>query len=540
MDQQRVFSSLTWSRIISSNVQLVARRLPVFLQPDGSAANPPESGGEAWPARHKLFLLLCVGIVLNLVSISAPGFFGPDAMTVHILQVAGRDFFEIIRGQAWLDFSQIHYRPLTFTLWGVLSFFLYETPALFHLSSVLLSVSNGILFYHLVLRISGQPHAAFWGFLAFNLFPPAAYVAGWVATVADKLYLMCTLMALHILLSDRNAALRRSRYATQAPSLGPSGPSSQPVKARDWKLGRGGVLRQVGVGLLCVLGLASKETMIPFPAFLAGLCLLVKPWRGWWWSLLVSSTVVGVYLWIRLPTMLYENPYVAPPTTDNVSGFALTYWLYPYIWDNTMLWHIFYYQKGQWWFPGFLSLLPVALLTCRRQWSVALAFIGYYYVFVAPVLVHCCQRANYLYGAVLPVAAMFAYALRRGERRGVRVAAGGLLAVLALHTVTIQWNFYERGVMQQRIYHSLAAVVREFDRRRGDTGAKFALGADTEYTWQILWRTFWPIHYDPARNIVGLNLYGRVTVHDLRNPGDRGPKDAVRLGVAPEGTVIVQ
>ena len=496
-----------------------ARRLRDFLRRIGPDADPPWGEGNSAPARHTLPFLLSLGVVLNLFSITAPGFFGPDEMARYVLFSADRDLVEVINREDWLDFSQVHYRPLTFTLWDTLSALLYETPVLFQLSNALLSVLNGALFYHLVLRVSGQPRAALWGFLAFNLFPAVIFVAGWVATFADKLFLMCALGALHILLSDRNAALQR-----------PGG----------WKLDRAEVVRQAGIGLLCVLGLTSKETMIPFPAFIAGLCLLVRPWRGWYWSLLVNSAIVGIYLSLRLETMLVENPYAAPPTTDHVLEFALVYWLYPYVWNNLLLHDVLHSPPVQLWLAGILSSLPILLLLLRRRWSFALAFVCYYYVFVAPVLIHCCSFLNLLYGAAPPVAAIFAYVFRQGEKGWVRAAACCLIAILALHSGYVQWNFYEKGVMQQRAYCSLAAIVREYDRREGSTETKFAIGADSEPTWQVLYRSFWPHHYTPTQNIAGLNLRGRVTVHHLRNPADNSPEDAVRLRIRPDGTVVAE
>ena len=162
----------------------------------------PRESEAAASLAGRVTALLCIGVALNLVSIAAPGYYKWDEFFHHFTYVADRNFVEALSGVRWLDFSAVHYRPLTFSIWSALSFFLYEKPLLLILSSVFLSVLNGVLIYYFVLRASGQSRAALWSFLAFNVFPSSAFVAGWFATIGDKLYLAFALCALHILLSD--------------------------------------------------------------------------------------------------------------------------------------------------------------------------------------------------------------------------------------------------------------------------------------------------------------------------------------------------
>jgi len=160
-------------------------------------------------AGHSLWFLLLLGVALNLINIAVPGYYGKDDIAHHLILVADRSLGEAVGATGWFDFSHMHYRPLSFKIWYFLSFFFYENPVLYHLCSTLHSVLNGLLIYYLVLRFCGQKRAALWAFLAFNVFPASAFVAGWgMATTADKLYLAFALLAAHILLSDRDAALR--------------------------------------------------------------------------------------------------------------------------------------------------------------------------------------------------------------------------------------------------------------------------------------------------------------------------------------------
>jgi len=489
---------------------------------------------------HSLGFLLCLGIVLNLFSIAAPGYFGSDEQLMNF-RVKDMEISESIASAPWLKFDKARYTPLVEALRRVLSAQLYDTPVLFLLVSVLFSVVNGLLLYFLVLRFSGQPRAALWSFLAFNLFPGAAFAAGWAAAT-DKLYLIWILGIMHLLLSDRNAALKNP---------GRIWPQASPLSLESWKLSRPEALRQVGIALLLVLALMSKEFALTVPAAIGGLCLLVAPWRGWWWSLAVTIFILCIYLGLRLDTMLVERPLV-PLSLKYVPAHMLRYWLYPFVWDNIYLRDVISAPVAQVWLAGLLAALPVLFLL-RRSWRFALAYIGYYYVFIAPVLIGENSFANYQYGAAPAVAILFAYGFRGSgaeaggryaERGPVRAVALCLLAVLTLHSAKLQWNFYEMGVRQQRVYISLSAIVRSHDRRLGNEEAKFAIRVDSESAWLTLHRSFRPTEKKGSKaagNVAGLNLIHRVSMHH-NWPGvfgvDAIPEGAVRLRMTPKGYLV--
>jgi len=310
-----------------------------------------------------------------------------------------------------------------------------------------------------------------------------------------------------------------------------------------------------------VLGLMSKETALVVPVAIAGLCLLVAPWRGWWWSLLVTGLIAGIYLALRLHAMLDVPAEVTLRSLGYIPGHLPRYWLYPFVPDNWMLHDVMSAPAARLGLAGLLSAWPLLFLL-RRNWRFALAYLGFYYVFIAPVMIGASSFPNYLYGAALPVAAFFAYVFRRScapgasgragtaryaERGVVRAAALCLLAVLALHSATLQFHFYEIGARQQRVYAGLAAIVRSYDDRAGNTETKFAIIADRENAgaWEVLYRSFWPPHYLPARNVGGLDLSRRVTVHTTWpghwNEGPRAvPADAVQLRMTTEGHLVAE
>jgi len=249
---------------------------------------------------------------------------------------------------------------------------------------------------------------------------------------------------------------------------------------------------------------------------------------------------VGIYLAIRLQDMLFDNPYVFPPTLANVFPHMLQYWLWPGVWNNHTLHDVIAASSQlQLWLAGLLASLPVVLLLARGKWRWALAYLGYYYVFISPLLIHCCTFANYAYGAALPVAAMFAWVFRGGERIRVRAVACAAFAVLAAHSAYIQWSNYENGVMQRAAHTSLAAIVRTHDRRAGNEAAKFAIVGPDAWRWYVLYRGFGPTRYKPMRNVDGLNLSDRVTVHHpWPGPFHEIPEGALRLRMTPKGYLV--
>lgn len=494
------------------------------------------------PAGHSLLFLLCLGIVLNLVSIVAPGYWAWDEHAVNAYVKSGDGFIgDMVGFVPWGEFSRIRYSPLLWEIRLIMSDKLYDTPAFFILSSVLLSVVNGVLLYYLVLRFSGQRQAALWAFFAFNLFPSVAFVAGWVATT-DKLYLICVLGAIHFLLWDREEALKNPSHIW---------PQASPLFLKSWKLSRPEAWRQAGIAMLFVLGFLSKESALMLPAAIGGFCLLVKPWRGWWWSLALTSLILGIYLSLRLPAIFIGNPYVNPESAKSLH-LILAHWLYPFVLSAIDAWEVLHSPNGYRWLAGLLASLPILFLL-RRSWRFALSYIFYYYVFIAPTLFFTVAASNYSYGAALPVATLFAWVFRYAgapetkryaERGSVRVFALVLFAVLALHSAKLQCHFYESGVWQQRAYASLSAIVRSHDRRAGNSETKFAIRADSGPAWRRLYRNFWPTDRGSiaAGNVGGLNLINRVAVHHSWPGGHHEIPtdfvDSVRLLVTPEGYVV--
>lgn len=469
------------------------------------------ANGEGGPARHSILFLLCLGITLNLISIAAPGYYSHDEVQYGILS---RDIGRAL-GSVWIDHAfSLQYRPFSRSFWVFLSHFFYEIPVLMHLSVALVSIFNGVLLYFLLFRVSGQAISALWGFIGYNIFPSTVWIVGWVGTLADSLWMMCALLIAHILLTDRSEEGKR-----QSEGCSLYGPS---------------IMRHICIILLFVLGLLSKENFVVFPIAIIGLCLFCKPWRGWYYALFGTSSVSAIYLLMRLDILMsgtgsYEI------SIRYLFKHILQYWMYPYTWK----WIEFSAPMSS--MLGLLSLAaiamfaPIVLLSFRRQWHLAFAFVFYYFIFSTPALIIEAAFPHYMYGSVLPVAAMVAYAFRLGERRYVKIAASVLLAVLFFHSVKIHAFFYTTAIIQTRIYNDTFGILRAYDQRSGNNETKFVIFAESGSKSWILKRAFHGVN-----EIEAIPIHGRFQIYEHFEYPEEFPENTVELRFTREGYIAEQ
>src|SRR5690606_23411674 len=88
---------------------------------------------------------------------------------------------------SWTAVDTFQFRPLTFNLWLLLSHLLFASPQWFHAAFVALGTFNALLLFVCVARRFG-PRAGVAAGLLFLLHPVTAVVHGWVATLADLIW----------------------------------------------------------------------------------------------------------------------------------------------------------------------------------------------------------------------------------------------------------------------------------------------------------------------------------------------------------------
>ena len=473
------------------------------LAPDGKSEKRRPS------VRHSILFLMLIGIVLQLISIATPGYFNHDELQMCI---ASRDIWKSIEN-FWVDqIDSRQWRPLSRSLWALLSYFFCEIPVMLHLSVALLVIISGILFYFLLLRLSGQTLASLIGFVAFCIFPATAWVAGWVATIADAMWMISALVIAHVLLTDREAA-----------ELDHGGGYIRPKQA----------VRQFCVLLLFVMGLLSKENFVVLPAALAGLWVFTRPWNGLLLAIFSTGTAATIYLLLRADILLSGDGQYSV-STRNIFYNVWLYWQFPWNLRSAVI-HSPPVSRMFIWvgLSTLISFTPVLYLVLRRQWRFVAAVVFYYFIFLSPALLIPGTYAHYMFGSALPIAATFSYSFRQEEHRFIKWAALTLLSILFFHSIMIQFHMYSWGKIQTRIYDSISSIVVSHDHRSGHQRTQFVIFSEKGSKHHILKSAL-----NNVDKIGSTPIKGRIKVYGYLQEPQQASFDAVTLVLTSTNIVI--
>lgn len=233
-----------------------------------------------------LILILLISIILQLPLVVNPGYFSHDE-----LQWASRaDVISLIKlpWESWLGIEAYQYRPLTFNVWLLASYFLFDYPYLFHALLVIWGSLNVVLLASIAGKYDLSSSTIIAAVMIFVLSPYVLYVHGWVATMADLLVMTSLLLMILCLLNIK----------------------------RIWK--------QVLVVLVfSVLAFMSKESALSIPALFLILWFFDGFKKSWLIAMLVSGIVAVVYLALRFPVLLQQ-----PAETH----YSLSIWHIPLRW----------------------------------------------------------------------------------------------------------------------------------------------------------------------------------------------------------------
>lgn len=225
----------------------------------------------AWLAAFAAFALAHAWTLAN------PGWFSHDELQwSHLASVEPRFAVD------WLDNSVFQYRPLTFQLWLWIARALFAHPGLYHALWVVLGFGICALLFAVLRRAGTAPRIAFAAAAAFALNPYAAYVHGWVATLAELLWTACALAIAWFAFDARRSARELA----------------------------------IAAFVFTTLALIAKETALAIPALLALAWLLTRE-RRWLVGLLGSLLPTASYLALRLPILLYA------PRPDGAYAWSL-------------------------------------------------------------------------------------------------------------------------------------------------------------------------------------------------------------------------
>ncbi|WP_460455600.1 hypothetical protein [Arenimonas alkanexedens] len=378
----------------------------------------------ATPRLRALPLLLLL-VALQWLLVANPGYFSHDELQwgAHANVAHWRDLPWV----SWTDVGTFQWRPLTFNLWLLLSHLSFDWPQAMHLAWVLMGSAVALALGGLLLRLGASTTVARTATGLFVLGPYAAYVHGWVGTLADLLWVGLAVALAHALLTLRARAA--TPLLTAAVAFG-----------------------------LTALALLAKEAALAIPALLAWVWWLGRHGPVRLAAVVGSGLAAVVYLALRLDTLMTP----AEATTYAVSPLSAprnwaTYWLFPLrptAFEASATW----YASARHLVLSAGLMLALVALIARRAPRRALALLVGASLALAPALALGFAANQYGYGFWAWVVACLALAwpaLGRGGRL--------LLLLLALvsswHGINVQREMQGVGERQAVFQPALVAAL---------------------------------------------------------------------------------
>lgn len=389
---------------------------------------PPLSPAPATP-----LLVLVIAWLAQLTLALNPGYFSHDELqwgaTADVPGWAALPWFP------WTDTSMLQWRPLTFNAWMLLSNALFESPRAMHSLWVLMGSAIAAGLTWLLQRWGLGWRAAVLAGLVFALNPYAAYVHGWVATLADLLWVGASLV-----LAARLHGAHRRAEAT---------PGETPRLA--WVAGAWALA-------LTALALLAKESALVMPTLVGLAWLLSGRGRVLGAATLGSGLAAALYLALRAGALLSAgeaSAYALAPAAApaNFAAYALFLPMGASFEVNTV-WH----RSTGHLVLASLLMLGLAGVVLRAAPRLGLALVLGAVLSLGPVLVLPQAATQYGYGFSLWVIACVVLAWPRLGR-----AACGLvlllLALLVLHGTRVQREMRAVGERQAVFQPALVAAL---------------------------------------------------------------------------------
>jgi hypothetical protein len=389
---------------------------------------PPSTPG--FLSRHSSFAVLIgfalIAVLLQLPLILNPGYFSHDE-----LQWAARA--EVAPGMSlpwtsWWDWQTFQFRPLTFNVWLFLSHSLFHAPMAYHALWVALGVGNAVLLLRLMQRLNIAMVPALLFAFAFVLGPYAAFTDGWVATLADLLWVGFGLILAHALLWAGTHPARR-----------------WPACALAF--------------VLTTLALLSKESGIVLPALIALAWLLSGRPRLLRDAMIFSALPVLAYLALRLNVILFA------PRAAGVYSWSLLsiprqwllYQVFPLLPSLSEINSMLTMSTRHLLLAGVLWLaltIGVFRVHARAGWLFLLGGT----IALGPVLLLETPSDQYGYGYAAITMTALAWAWPAMSRAGRSLAV--LFVVIGVwHGINVQRELQHDGQLQARFSPALAQAV---------------------------------------------------------------------------------
>jgi len=346
---------------------------------------------------------------------------------------------------------------------GFASINMMDFPWVSHLIDVSIHLSSGFLFCFLLLKVTKNLRFSIIALIAFLVSPLSIYSTAWLGASVDRVYTFWGLLA----------ALCVYYFC----------------------YGKYKAIYLIGV--CCFLGIAllSKETALMLPAVLLVLaCYLSFQQSGQFLnnrSLYVLAVFLGLpalaYLIYRIPALMVTlhggGVSTYTPSLSNLPINALYYFSYPFMYQATDMVSIAVQGEKYVWFGVFVHAALVGCLVYCYGALRGLLYLGFYFVFLVPVLMLPQPGAHYLYASTIPFALLLAGLwCKTSPMTTMRGFAGkfvlaGILLLVFWRFYQIEHFFYVEGVCQRNTIVTLNARI-ESERSNGNSIKEILIVAD--------------------------------------------------------------
>lgn len=409
--------------------------------------------------------ILLVAVVAHIPAISNPGFYNHDEWQKydHIKEFGFRNFavaYGKINPGPEFGYPM---RPVSFLEQGFASINMMDLPWVSHLIDLSIHLSSGLLFCFLLLQITKNWRLSIVALIAFLVSPLSIYSTAWLGASVDRVYTFWALLA-----AICTYYFCYGKY--KAVCL---------------------------IGVCCSLGMAllSKETALMLPAGLLVLaCYLSFQQNGQFLknrSLYILAVFLGLpalaYLIYRIPALMVTlhggGVSTYTPSLSNLPTNALYYFSYPFMYQATDMVSIAMQGEKYVWFGAFVHAALVGCIVYCYGVLRSLLYLGFYFIFLVPVLMLPQPGAHYLYASTIPFALLLAglwcKTLPINSLRGFieRVVLIGVLVLAFVRFYQIEQFFYVEGVCQRNTIVTLNARI-ESERLKGHELKEILIVAD--------------------------------------------------------------
>jgi hypothetical protein len=383
------------------------------------------------PARQTdrlcILLVIALGLLAHLLLLLDPGYFSQDEL--HWAAFSDVPNIASIPWASWTNVSPLQYRPLAFNLWFVISHFAFDHPMAYHGLWLSIGGLESALFFLLLRRLAVAWPVAVVAALVFLLNPYAAYTLGWVATLADLLWVGASLLLGWLLLRcEQESGSVRS--------------------AAIWAL------------VLTTLALLAKESAIVMPVLLAIAWLLSGRRPVWRTAMIFSALPVLIYLALRLNVILFSPrlPGVYEWSIRAIPMRLLEYQLFPLL-PSTFESLNALIAPMYWLILAGAGYLLVLWAIWRSHRGAAIFFLVGSAVALGPVLLLDSSSNQYGYGYFAVIIGSIAIAYRTIPAWG-RLLLAPMLVLVVWHGYNTDKMIYSIGVRQAVFSPAMANAVR--------------------------------------------------------------------------------